>query len=83
LTLTRSCRYLEEGLPPEEDSGAVRLVNLLLESDVIDFVVGTRINEAHQDPSLPTELEMRRSIVRSIARLLEEKHLKRTTIRFI
>ncbi len=83
LTLTRSCRYLEEGIPPAEDSGAVRLVNLLLESDVIDFVVGTRINEAHQDPSLPTELEMRRSIVRSIARLLEEKHLKRTTIRFI
>lgn len=83
LTLTRTCRHLEEGLPPSGDSGAIRLVNLLLESDVIDFVVGTRVNEAHQDPSLPTELEMRRSIVRNLARLLETKYLKRTSMRFI
>ena len=83
LTLSRVSLLLEEGRVPRSDDGAARLVDLLLESDVIDFVVGTRVNEAHQDPSLPVEIEMRRSIVRSIAALLEAKHLKETTIRFI
>ena len=41
-------------------------MNLMLQSDIVEFVVGTRINEAHQDPNVPVELDLRRNIVRRI-----------------
>lgn len=83
LTLTTTQKLLDSGEGLKSGNPAARLANYLLESDVIDFVVGTRVNEAHQDPSLPVELEMRRNIVRTLARTLEEKYLKQTRIRFI
>ena len=43
------------------------------ESDVFEFVVGTRINEAHQEPNVPLELDLRRNIVRRIAGFAREK----------
>ena len=49
----------------------------------IDFIIGTRINIAHQDPNLPIELEIRRTVVRRIARVLEEKFLKQVSMKFI
>jgi hypothetical protein len=55
----------------------------MLQSDLVQFVVGTRINEAHQDPSIPVELDLRRNIVRKIANLLETRHLKETRLRFL
>jgi hypothetical protein len=58
------------------------IIKLILESDSIDFLVGTRINEAHQDPTLPMELELRRTVVHRIARTLEEKFLKKMEMRF-
>lgn len=62
---------------------ADQIVRLLLESDEIHFIIGTRINIAHQDPSLPVELEIRRTVVKRIARTLEEKFLKEVRSRFI
>jgi len=62
---------------------ADQIVRLLLESDEIHFIIGTRINIAHQDPSLPVELEIRRTVVKRIARTLEEKFLKEVRTRFI
>jgi hypothetical protein len=59
------------------------IVKYLLKSDKIQFLVGTRINIAHQDPSLPVELEIRRTVVRRIARLLEENFLKEVNMDFI
>jgi hypothetical protein len=46
-------------------------------------MVGTRINEAHQDPNVPVELDLRRNIIRKIASRLETRHLKETRLRFI
>jgi len=94
ITLSNLCGILE-GEPSDsplltQDRGrggrgnaATRLASMLLDSDIIDFLVGTKINEAHQDPNLPKELEIRRNVVKRICRLLEEKHLKETRIRFI
>lgn len=62
---------------------ADQIIKLFLESDHIHMIVGTRINMAHQDPSLPVELEIRRSVMKRIARLLEEKHLKEVKLEFI
>jgi hypothetical protein len=62
---------------------ADKIVRLLMESDEIHFIIGTRINIAHQDPNLPVELEIRRTVVKRIARLLEEKWLKSVTFEYI
>lgn len=62
---------------------ADRIVKMLIESDEIHFIIGTRINIAHQDPSLPVELEIRRTVVKRIARLLEDKFLKEVSLTFI
>jgi hypothetical protein len=49
----------------------------------VKFAVGTRINEAHQDPNIPVELDLRRNIVKRIARLLENKYMKRILIHYL
>lgn len=61
---------------------ADEIVKYLLDSDEIHFLVGTNINTAHQDPTMPVELELRRTVVHRIARTLEEKFLKKVTMRF-
>jgi len=85
VTLARVAELLENGLTtdPARQSPARDLVNLMLESDIVQFVIGTRINEAHQDPNLPVELDLRRNIIRKIASLLEARHLKESRVRFI
>lgn len=62
---------------------ADKIVRLVMESDEIHFIIGTRINIAHQDPTLPVDLEIRRTVVKRIARLLEEKWLKKITFEYI
>jgi Stage II sporulation protein E (SpoIIE). len=62
---------------------ADKIVKMLMESDEIHFIIGTRINIAHQDPNLPVELEIRRTVIKRIARLLEEKWLKQVTFEYI
>jgi sulfur transfer complex TusBCD TusB component (DsrH family) len=62
---------------------ADQIVRFLKESDKIHFIIGTRINEAHQDPSLPVELEIRRTVVKRIAKTLEDKFLKEVSMEYI
>lgn len=62
---------------------ADKIVRLIMESDEIHFIIGTRINIAHQDPNLPVDLEIRRTVVKRIARLLEEKWLKKVSFEYI
>lgn len=81
-TLTQAARYLEDGISQSRDNAASRLVKLLLEHDEISFHVGTRINQAHQDPNLPIELEIRRNIVKRITASLQSKYYKTVTIEY-
>jgi len=62
---------------------ADEIVKLILESDAIKIIIGTRINIAHQDPHLPVELEIRRTVVNRIAQKLEEKLLKKVNVSYI
>ena len=85
LTLTKVSNILKDhnnqtvlGKGPAD-----RIVKMILESDEIDFIIGTRINIAHQDPTLPIELEIRRTVIKRIAAILEEKFLKEVVIEFI
>jgi hypothetical protein len=68
----------EQGNGPADD-----IIKLLFESDEIHLCIGTAINVAHQDPNLPVELEIRRSVARKLTKLLEEKFLKEVSIEFI
>jgi hypothetical protein len=61
---------------------ADEIVKLILDSDEIQFLAGTKINVAHQDPTLPVDLELRRTVVHRITRVLEEKFLKEVSMRF-
>jgi hypothetical protein len=84
MTLARVAEMMEGRVPePWPDNPAHDLLKLMLASDVVQFVVGTRINEAHQDPNVPMELDLRRNIIRRIAHSLENKFLKRTSVRFL
>ncbi len=58
------------------------IVKAILECDEIHFIVGTNINVAHQDPTLPMELELRRTVVHRIVRTLDEKFMKEASMRF-
>jgi hypothetical protein len=62
---------------------ASRFTGYLLNSDRVTFIVGTKINEAHHDPTMPVELESRRAVIKRISALLEEKYMKQTIIRYL
>ena len=82
LTLTRASEYLErEELDHKDAAGS--LVNFLLGSDIIEFMVGAMLNQAHYDPTLPIEIEVRRTVIKKIKKTLEEKYFKQTTIHYI
>lgn len=85
LTLSKVMGILERFNERTElgDGPADKIIKMLLESDEINLCIGTAINVAHQDPNLPVELEIRRSVVKKIAKLLEEKLLKEVTLEFI
>jgi len=85
VTLAKVAEILEGGTPLDNlrKNPARDLAGLMLQSDIIQFAVGTRINEAHQDPNVPVELDLRRNIIRKIASLLETRHLKEAQVRFI
>lgn len=85
LTLCEVLRLLEEEPAPEEmaSNAAVRLVAMLLDSDIVKFAVGTSVNEAHQDPSFPVQFDLRRNIVKQMAHVLESKYMKRVAIQYL
>ena len=62
---------------------ADQIVKLMIESDKIDIIVGTKINEAHQDPNVPVDLEIRRTIAARIAKVLESKLLKMVEVKHV
>lgn len=85
LTLGKVTKLLDEyhsnynlGMGPAD-----QIVKMILKSDRIKLLVGTKINIAHQDPNLPVELEIRRTVVKRIVHLLENKFLKDVDIEFI
>ena len=85
ITLARTVRLLEEEEAPDllKPNAATQLAGLLLDSDIIHILAGTKINEALQDPSLPEDLDIRRNILRGLKKVLTEKFLKEVRIRFI
>ncbi len=82
ITMGAVAEILEKGAKVEtlKQNPATKIVEFFLNSDRIHFFVGTKINEAHQDPNMPVELEIRRNVIKKIASLLDEKYLKEVII---
>ncbi len=86
LTLERVAELLENHSSEQwqqcEDA-AVRIIRLMLNSDIIHFLIGTKVNDAHQEPTTPVEVDLRRNVVRRISRCLENRYSKETRFRMI
>ena len=82
LTLTKTLEYLESGTI-DIDNAAGKLVKFLLDSDCINFMVGAKLNQAHYNPALPVEIEIRKNIIKKIANSLQDRYFKKVTIHYM
>lgn len=82
LTLTKTLEYLENNTT-DIDNAAGKLVKFLLDSDCINFMVGAKLNQAHYDPALPIEIEIRKNIIKKIACVLQEKYFKKVNVQYM
>jgi serine/threonine protein phosphatase PrpC len=62
---------------------ADKLCKLLLDSDEIYVLVGTKINENHHDPTLPVEIEIRKNLIQRLTKVLSEKFMKVVIIKYM
>lgn len=85
LTLGKTAEILKskENNQVSAKNPALQLSKIILDHDKITFLIGTRINESHQDPKMPVELEIRRNVIKKIAYLLEKKYLKEVEIKYL
>ncbi len=81
LTLTKVVDYLDKG--EYEDDAAGKLIEFLLDSDCITFMVGAKINQAHYDPNMPIEIEIRKNIIKKIEHLLITKYMKKVAVKYM
>lgn len=85
LTLSKTAEMLETNNSwiNMKTNAVTRLINMLMNTDEVHFIVGTKINEAHQDPSIPVEIGLRRTIINRIKNTLETKYLKQTKLEYL
>jgi hypothetical protein len=86
LTLNKVETILNNSTEQEMNLGigpADKIVKMLMDSDEVHILVGNKINQAHLDPNMPVEIEIRRTIVKKIANLLEKKFMKDVIIEFL
>ncbi len=85
LTLSKVATILEKRLNPADlpNDPARKFVEMLLNTDQVHFIVGTKINEAHQDPNIPVEIGIRRTIIGRLRAALEDIYLKETSQEYL
>ena len=82
LTLTQTLEYLESG-QWDIDNAAGKLVKFLLDSDCIYFMVGAKLNQAHYNPTLPIEIEIRKNIIKKMKVILQDKYYKKVSVQYM
>lgn len=82
LTLTQTLEYLENG-EWDIDNAAGKLVKFLLDSDCIYFMVGAKLNQAHYNPTLPIEIEIRKNIIKKMKVVLQDKYFKKVSVQYM
>lgn len=82
LTLTETLECLEAG-NLDIDNAAGKLIKFLLDSDCINFMVGAKLNQAHYNPALPVEIEIRKNIIKKMASVLQDKYFKKVSVQYM
>ena len=87
LTLNKATYILNNiGLNSRMQFGrgpADQICRLLLDTDEIYILVGTKINESHHDPTLPVEMEIRKHLIQRLTKVLSEKFMKVVNIEYM
>ena len=85
LTLSKVLQILEnkKNVLDLPNDPAKKFVEILLDSDQIHFLVGTKINEAHQDPNIPVEIGIRRTVISRLRKALEDNYIKETSQEYL
>jgi hypothetical protein len=89
LTLSKVIHLLnaivvDPKIQPQLGKGpADQICQLLLDSDEIFILVGTKINESHHDPSLPVEIEIRKHLIQRLSSVLSDKFMKVINIKYM
>ena len=84
LTLTKVEQLLEAHNAETRlgNSPAEEIVKSILQHDRIQFIVGTRINWAHQNPDQKEDIEIRKNVIIRLIRLLRDKFFKEVEVEF-
>ena len=86
LTLSKVIHLLVNVVTPNYQFGngpADKVCKLLLDSDEIHILVGTKINADNLDLSLPVEVEIRKNIIQRVAKVLMDKYMKVVHLEFM
>ena len=62
---------------------ADQICKMLLDSDEIYILVGTKINETNHDPNLPVEMEIRKHLIQRLTKVLSEKFMKVVNVEYM
>jgi len=86
LTLSKAIYLLTNSITPNYSFGngpADKMCQLLLDSDEIYILVGTKINADNIDLSQPVEVEIRKNIIQRMAKVLMDKYMKVVYMEFM
>ncbi|MBK5200303.1 MAG: SpoIIE family protein phosphatase [Spirochaetaceae bacterium] len=85
LTLSKVATHLEAKTPVYDlpNDPVKKFIEIIENSDQVHFIVGTKINEAHQDPNIPVEIGIRRTIIGRLRKALEDNYLKETSQEYL
>ncbi len=84
LTLTEVAERLDNRtlLKNMPEDAAKRIINILRESDQIEFIVGTKINDETDDPTTAAKIGVRFPVVDKISTALERKYFKEVEVMY-
>ena len=81
LTLTKALDDLEKGRVEKDAAG--QLIEFMLNSDCIEFMVGAKINQAHYDPNMPIEIEIRKNVIKKMQDILQTRYMKKVSVKYM
>ena len=84
LTLTEVAERLDNRtlLKNMPEDAAKRIISILRESDQIEFIVGTKINDETDDPTTAAKIGVRFPVVDKISTALERKYFKEVEVMY-
>ena len=85
LTLTAVSERLTKKVLLKEmnEDAAKRMIKLLRETDQIEIIAGTKINDDLDDPATAAKIGLRFPVIDSIARALRDKYFKECEVKYL